>query len=519
MSGLRILVIDDSLTIRKLIEIALRGSEHNVEYAATGQLGVARASELAPDLVLCDYVLPDLRGHEVCRAITADPRCRRTALVVITGKQDQVRPLFAGITVTEFLNKPFTAEAVKAVVASVAQRRQPAFAVTRDTALALASSFRAALYDVLCERLARIPAWSGELGAEQPATFFARKLFTESVLAELFEALLPIYQQTRPRAHDPNLVAEGSLALLRPARLVELALRQGGTSELTFQTERGTTVYFATAGRLYTSNRGSVPSTSPAALAAALRGHDGRFAWRRLELVPPEVVGEPVHVLQLQLECARLHDDLPLLAAQEVLVRPTGFSARVRDLAFTAEEQRVVTLIDGASSAGDIVRRAGGTPATTQLVIARLVEIGLVRPRSADGGSTDAAPQLLVVVEPDEDGVLTPLARHFGSRAPATGLLALDGSGGVDALLRPQPTAILINATTHRELALSAGAAAAGVATHPRVVAMLDDADGSEPALRAAGIAAVLIKPIHLLDLATALVEPPTTGSSQSPPV
>lgn len=508
MTALRILVIDDSLTIRKLVEIALRGTDHVIDYAATGQAGIARAAELGPDLVLCDYVLPDRRGDEVCRAIARDPRSQRAALVVMTGKQDQVRAHFAELNVLDYLPKPFAPEAVLAVVAKAGSRRAPAFAATRETALALASSFRAALYEVLCERLARIPAWSQELGAETPATFFARKLFTESVLAELFEALLPIYQQTRTRIRDRNLLAEGALAGLRPARLIELALRQVGTSELTFVTDRDTTVFFITGGRLYLGSSATSTSADPAVLAEALRGHDGRFTWRRLELVPAAMCGAPIDALQLQLECLRVHDHLPVVPPHHTLLRCAGFSDRVRGLALGPLEQRVVTLVDGASTAGEVLRRIDATPAEVQQAIARLVELELIRHRRSERGDLpsgdEVSGQLIAVVDADADHFRTPLARHLAETAPAVGIIAIDGGKGLSAVLTPRPTAVIVDATSHHELALAL-AAGARQPGHPRVIAVVSDDAVDEAALLSAGCAAVLAKPIHLHDLRVAL--------------
>ena len=518
MTSLRILVIDDSLTIRKLVEIALRGTAHAIDYGATGAAGVELARATPPDLVLCDFVLPDLRGNEVCRAIAAVPGCEKTALVVMTGKQDQVRGHFAGLRVFDYLSKPFTAAAVQSVVERVGQRRGPSFPATREHALALASSFRAALYEVLCERLARIPSWSSELGAETPATFFARKLFTEPVLAELFESLLPIYQQTRARIHDRNQVAEGSLAVLRPARLLELAVRTPGTSELTFQTERGTTVFFVAGGRLYSSIHAPSPATDPVGLAEAMRGRDGRFTWRRLELVPPEVCGAPVHVLQLRLECLRWHDDLPLVPADHLLIRAAGFSDRVRELALTDDEARVVTLIDGVSTAGELVRRAAVMPSLTQAAVARLVELGLVRARAAErsGSAQPDDVQVIVVVDPDDDGFIAALARHVAELTPTAGVIAIDGRAGVDAVWTPRPTAVVVDATTYAPLALELAATAARHGS-PRVIAVLDDDGPSVEPLRSAGCVAVLVKPLHILDLQQALTGPVTGAVISNP--
>src|SRR3954470_12479243 len=65
--GMRLLVIDDSATIRKLVEISFRGSAWVLEFAGTGADGLARAAQGGPTMILLDYVLPDMKAAEVCK--------------------------------------------------------------------------------------------------------------------------------------------------------------------------------------------------------------------------------------------------------------------------------------------------------------------------------------------------------------------------------------------------------------------------------------------------------------------
>ncbi len=225
MIGLRILVIDDSLTIRKLVEISLRDTPHVIDYASTGATGIARATETGPDLVLCDYVLPDTKGIDVCRAVHADRRSARSALVIMSGKHEQIRA-----AVHRAARARVPRQAVHDRRGAPGRRRdqaatrQSAFATSRDNANALAASFRNALYDALCARLTRIPSWMPELGSEAPATFFARKLLNDQALAELFEALVPVYEQLAAKPRDRQLLAQGSLDVIAPGRLIHLAV-------------------------------------------------------------------------------------------------------------------------------------------------------------------------------------------------------------------------------------------------------------------------------------------------------
>src|SRR6187397_1258956 len=84
----RLLVVDDSPTIRKLVEISLRGSGWSVEFAGSGTEGLARAAQLVPTMILLDYVLPDMKAGEVCRRLTADERSAQVPVLLMSAKTE-----------------------------------------------------------------------------------------------------------------------------------------------------------------------------------------------------------------------------------------------------------------------------------------------------------------------------------------------------------------------------------------------------------------------------------------------
>ncbi len=69
-----ILLADDSVTIRKIVELTFSESDIRVESVASGREALERVRELRPDLVLADVVMPGPSGYEVCRAIKASDR-------------------------------------------------------------------------------------------------------------------------------------------------------------------------------------------------------------------------------------------------------------------------------------------------------------------------------------------------------------------------------------------------------------------------------------------------------------
>ena len=69
----RVLVVDDSLSVRKMVERALEMRGFEVLAASSGTEAMERIDSATPDLVVCDVVMPDVDGYELCRRIRADP--------------------------------------------------------------------------------------------------------------------------------------------------------------------------------------------------------------------------------------------------------------------------------------------------------------------------------------------------------------------------------------------------------------------------------------------------------------
>jgi CheY-like chemotaxis protein len=69
-----ILLADDSVTIRKIVELTFGGTNLRVESVGSGREALERLKDLRPDLALLDVVMPGPTGYDVCRAIKASPR-------------------------------------------------------------------------------------------------------------------------------------------------------------------------------------------------------------------------------------------------------------------------------------------------------------------------------------------------------------------------------------------------------------------------------------------------------------
>jgi twitching motility two-component system response regulator PilG len=108
-AGARVLVIDDSNTIRRSAEIFLRQGGHEVVLAEDGFDALAKVSDHAPDLIFCDILMPRLDGYQTCAIIKRNPRFAGVPVIMLSSKDglfDKARGRMVGSE--EYLTKPFT---------------------------------------------------------------------------------------------------------------------------------------------------------------------------------------------------------------------------------------------------------------------------------------------------------------------------------------------------------------------------------------------------------------------------
>ncbi|MBE7448777.1 MAG: response regulator [Kofleriaceae bacterium] len=117
MAQERVLVIDDSPTIVRVVELVLTKAGFEVSSAPDGEAGVAAARAHRPDLILLDFVMPKMNGYQVCRELAADAALRDIPVVLMSAKGDQVGERFVKVMgIVDYITKPFSPEAITAVV-------------------------------------------------------------------------------------------------------------------------------------------------------------------------------------------------------------------------------------------------------------------------------------------------------------------------------------------------------------------------------------------------------------------
>ncbi len=131
MSAIKVMVIDDSNTIRRSAEIFLKSSGCSVILAEDGFDALAKISNEHPDIIFVDIMMPRLDGYQTCSLIKRNSRYKSTPVIMLSSKDglfDRARGRMVGSD--QYLTKPFTQEtlldAVQAYAAIISANPQEA---------------------------------------------------------------------------------------------------------------------------------------------------------------------------------------------------------------------------------------------------------------------------------------------------------------------------------------------------------------------------------------------------------
>lgn len=124
-SGLRVLVIDDSNTIRRSAEIFLKQGGHEVLLAEDGFDALAKVNDYQPNLIFCDILMPRLDGYQTCAIIKRNARFSDVPIVMLSSKDgvfDKARGRMVGSQ--DYLTKPFTKDQLLQTVQDLGTAKQ-----------------------------------------------------------------------------------------------------------------------------------------------------------------------------------------------------------------------------------------------------------------------------------------------------------------------------------------------------------------------------------------------------------
>jgi CheY-like chemotaxis protein/predicted regulator of Ras-like GTPase activity (Roadblock/LC7/MglB family) len=107
----KVLVIDDSLSVRKVVQRALESKRIEVLSAASGSEAMEQISREAPDLIVCDVIMPDMDGYQICDFVKKHPTLGRTPVLLISGiVNSTVLERAAKVRSDDVMRKPFAAD-------------------------------------------------------------------------------------------------------------------------------------------------------------------------------------------------------------------------------------------------------------------------------------------------------------------------------------------------------------------------------------------------------------------------
>ena len=125
LTGVKVMIIDDSNTIRRSAEIFLTQSKCEIILAVDGFDAMAKIIDSHPDVIFVDIMMPRLDGYQTCTLIKRNSDFRSTPVIMLSSKDglfDRARGRMVGSD--EYLTKPFTKESLVNAVQKYALKRE-----------------------------------------------------------------------------------------------------------------------------------------------------------------------------------------------------------------------------------------------------------------------------------------------------------------------------------------------------------------------------------------------------------
>jgi twitching motility two-component system response regulator PilG len=117
LAGIKVMVIDDSKTIRRTAETLLSKMGCKVLTATDGFEALAKIADHGPDIIFVDIMMPRLDGYQTCALIKNNPKFRQTPVIMLSSKDglfDRARGRIVGSD--QYLTKPFTRDELVSAV-------------------------------------------------------------------------------------------------------------------------------------------------------------------------------------------------------------------------------------------------------------------------------------------------------------------------------------------------------------------------------------------------------------------
>jgi CheY-like chemotaxis protein len=489
-----ILVIDDSPTIRKMVECHLTQAGYRVAMAADAERGLEMARTISPDLILLDHQLPGTTGDQVCRQLLQSESTAQIPVVISSAMRNRAFAQYTDFpNIVDQIPKPFTPELLKGGVANALQMGALVVQAQRTGSAvpeAMGESNDAVLEgttDVFPLRAVLDFLNNGQqrgrltLAVEQDRVKFIlgggriQAVVSPSTTADRLAPFLP------PEMAD-----------LAPLLTITLGEQQDASmAGLVKLLERS----LSDPGRLRELLRFQSAVLTHWALAAG----PGRFTFESAAAMPPMFQAFPLQISlpALAVEGSRACESVADLDRWQSLTygRHNLRGGNTDRTGLSPAEIRIHTLLDGVQDLTAVAHRAGLSLEEVIPVIRGFEETGLVEPKSA------TAQSMILVLEDDPRSVAL-IQEVLGPDGEGYPIKQVRDRVAVQLLLRRHPQALVLMALDRDEQELLYQAIKEHAPATTRFVAIrqLDD-EGEVARLDALGLDGVLQRPLTEPDL------------------
>ncbi|RME24712.1 MAG: response regulator [Deltaproteobacteria bacterium] len=403
MENRSVLVIDDSLTIQRVVRHCLERLEFDVTCRSDGESGISAALENPPLLILLDFMMPSMNGYQVLKRMVQHEKLRGVPVVLMSSKGEFVgEKLVGNMGVVDYITKPFSPEALQAVVQhAIEKASRPAGGDEPLVPVGERAPEDPSTTHSLDDMRGKL-AMRGELGMVP--------------LSEVFQLLKfrggsGILHLARGQAHIEVYLDGGKIVFSRAANvdeefllgrfLVEVGAISGTDLELFLKNRSGGKLLgqqLLKLGYIAEEQLARALSAQSAALVyEALRWGEGEFAFYSTDKLPEQVKssGVELNIDEVLLEGFRRVDEWGLIEKEirdfDMILAPARDSTGIlRRVELEPEEKRILQLVDGRRRVRDIIRASRRSSFDVCKTLYRLLASHLVRVRT-EGGRAETA--------------------------------------------------------------------------------------------------------------------------------
>jgi len=113
----KVLIVDDSANIRKLVGVVLGKNEYELYEASNGLEALEKARRYSPDVMILDMMIPGVNGINVCKGIKNDPKTSSTSVLFLTSESsDEAREKACEAGAQVYMTKPFEPKDLRTAV-------------------------------------------------------------------------------------------------------------------------------------------------------------------------------------------------------------------------------------------------------------------------------------------------------------------------------------------------------------------------------------------------------------------